>query len=145
MMHWLSLIFLSIFQIMCHCKVSLVIDGYQLTIKDQTFQTYLKAWIFGASDDFRSSFVWKKKFRSKKMYWPVWTDRSGSPVKTQIRLKTLQVFTFLHSILNFCSHYSMVKPQCSKFRVFSGVQIFLIFIAISLVSCGNTLFLLRYF
>ena len=49
------------------------------------------------------------------------TDRSGQTVQTQIRLLADSVYVFL-------THFSIVKPHCSNFRMitpnFSGVRIF---------------------
>ena len=54
------------------------------------------------------------------------TDRPGQTVQTQIRL--LRVYTVCHSICIVWTHYSMVQPHSSDFRVitktFLGVRIF---------------------
>ena len=47
------------------------------------------------------------------------------------RSSLIRVYTVCHSVCIFWMHYSMIKPQCSNFRVitanFSGVRIFRIF------------------
>ena len=53
------------------------------------------------------------------------TDMPGQTVQTQIRL--LRVYTVCHSVCIFWTHYSVVKPHSSNFRVittiFWGVRI----------------------
>ena len=57
-----------------------------------------------------------------------WTDWSLQTVKTQIRSSLIRVYTVCHCVCIFWTHYSIVKPCCSNFRMitanFSGVQIF---------------------
>ena len=54
------------------------------------------------------------------------TDRSGQTVQTQIRL--IRVYTVCHSVCIVWTHYSMVEPHSSNFRVittnFLRVRIF---------------------
>ena len=71
-------------------------------------------------------------------YVNFWTDRSGQTVQTQIRLlleeqsdlrsSLIRVFTVCDSACNVWTHYSMVEPHSSNFKVittnFLGVQIF---------------------
>ena len=58
------------------------------------------------------------------------TDRSGQTVQTQIRLRSslVRVYTVCHSVCIVWTHYSMVEPHSSNFRVittkFLGVRIF---------------------
>ena len=57
------------------------------------------------------------------------TDRSGQTVQTQIRLLSLiWVYTVCHSVCIVWTHYSMVEPHISNFRVIIticfGVRIF---------------------
>ena len=66
-----------------------------------------------------------------------WTDMSGQTVQTQIRLLLKeqsdqglhdQVYTVCHSVCIVWTHYSMVEPHYSNFRVITtnvlGVRIF---------------------
>ena len=54
------------------------------------------------------------------------TDRPGQTVQTQIRL--LRVYTVCHFVCIVWTHYSMVEPHSSNFRVITtnclGVRIF---------------------
>ena len=56
------------------------------------------------------------------------TDMPGQTVQTQIRLLLIRVDTVCHSVCIVWTHYSMVEPHSSNFRVirtiFLGVQIF---------------------
>ena len=56
------------------------------------------------------------------------TDRSGQTVQTQIRGLLIRVYTVCHFICIVWTHYSMVEPHSSTFRVmttnFLGVRIF---------------------
>ena len=56
------------------------------------------------------------------------TDRPGKTVQTQIRSSLIRVYTVCHSICIVWTHYSMVEPHSSNFRVittnFLGVRIF---------------------
>ena len=58
------------------------------------------------------------------------TDRPGQAVQTQIRLLSslIRVYTVCHSVCIVWTHYSMVEPHSSNFRVittnFLGVRIF---------------------
>ena len=58
----------------------------------------------------------------------VWTDRPGQTVQTKIRLLLIRVYTVCHSVCIVWTHYSMVEPYSSSFRVtttnFLGVRIF---------------------
>ena len=61
------------------------------------------------------------------------TDRCRQTVQTQIRLllSLIRVYTVCNSVCIFWTHYSMVKPPCSNFRLITAnflfVQIFRIF------------------
>ena len=58
------------------------------------------------------------------------TDGPGQTVQTQIRLRSslIRVYTVCHSVCIVWTHYSMVEPHSSNFRVittnFLGVRIF---------------------
>ena len=56
------------------------------------------------------------------------TDRPGQTVQTQIRSSLFRVYTVCHSVCIIWTHYSMVEPHRSNFRVirtnFLGVRIF---------------------
>ena len=58
------------------------------------------------------------------------TDMPGQTVQTQIRLRSslIRVYTVFHSICIVWTHYSMVDPHSSNFRVITtnclGVRIF---------------------
>ena len=56
------------------------------------------------------------------------TDRSGQIVQPQIRLLLFRIYTVYHSVCIVWTHYSMVEPHSSNFRVittnFLGVRIF---------------------
>ena len=56
------------------------------------------------------------------------TDMPGQTVKNQIRLLLIRVYTVCHSLCIVWTHYSMVEPHSSNFRVittkFLGVRIF---------------------
>ena len=60
------------------------------------------------------------------------TDRSGQTPREE---QSDQVYTVCHSVHIFWTHYSMVNPLCSNFRVitanFSGVRIFRVFTVFS--------------
>ena len=45
-----------------------------------------------------------------------WTDMPGQTVQTQIRL-LIRVYTVCHSVCIIWTHYSMVEPHSSNFRV----------------------------
>ena len=47
------------------------------------------------------------------------TDRPGQTMQTQIRL--LRVYTVCHFVCIFCTHYSMVKPHSSNFRIIAAI------------------------
>ena len=74
------------------------------------------------------------------------TDVPGQTVQTQIRLSSLiRVYTVCHSVCIVWTHYFMVEPHSSNFRVitrnFWGVRIFRKFTVKSLLhwarSCEN--------
>ena len=56
------------------------------------------------------------------------TDMPGQTVQTQIRLLLIRVYTVCHSVCIVWTHYSMVEPHSSNFRLittnFLGVRIF---------------------
>ena len=56
------------------------------------------------------------------------TDMPGQTVQTQIRSSLIRVYTVCHSVYIIWTHYSMVEPHSSNFRVittiFVGVRIF---------------------
>ena len=72
----------------------------------------------------------KPVFRSTVMILSFWTDMPGQKVQTQIRLRSslIRVYTVCHSVCIVWTHYSMVEPHSSNFRVittnFWGVRIF---------------------
>ena len=64
------------------------------------------------------------------------TDMPGQTVQTQIRL-LIRVYTVCHSVCIFWTHYSVVEPHSSNFRVitfFWGVRIFRKFMVMTEIS-----------
>ena len=49
------------------------------------------------------------------------TDRSGQTVQTQIRLLLIRVYTVCCFVYIFWTHFSMVKPRCSNFRMITTI------------------------
>ena len=92
--------------------------------------------VFPFSDHFKCmkhvhiqcSYTW---FKLTIMILSFRTVRSGQTLQTQIRLLLFQRLHCLPSVCIFWTHYPMVKPPFSKFRVitanFSGVCTFRIF------------------
>ena len=67
------------------------------------------------------------------------TDMPGQTVQTQIRLhRLIRVYTVCHSVSIVWTHYSMVEPHSSNFRVITtnllGVRIFRKFTVLKILN-----------
>ena len=71
------------------------------------------------------------------------TDRLGQTMQTHIRLLLIRVYTVCNSLCIFWSHFSMVDPHCSDFRIINstilGVQNFTKFMVISSTKLNGKL------
>ena len=73
---------------------------------------------------------WVSDFGTTVIFLSFRTDRSGQTVQTQIRLRSslVRVYTVCHSVCIVWTHYTMIEPHSSNFRVittkFLGVRIF---------------------
>ena len=71
------------------------------------------------------------------------TDMPWQTVQTQIRLFLIRVYTVCHSVCIIWTHYSMVEPHSSNFRVittnFLGVRIFRKFSVVSVYTISHSI------
>ena len=106
--------------------------GHRFTFHPQKTQVVCKHCSSTVTDNVRQEWnigdnVLHLSDRTTVMVLSFWTDRPGQTVQTQ-RSSLIWVYTVCHSVCIVWTHYSMVEPHSSNFRVittnFLGVRIF---------------------